>query len=245
MLQVEYNSLIDSLKAVLKGRGLSYAELASVLSTSEVTIKRVLSPKTGQYSPRFFEILEHLDISLFDLVDLAKGKSGRKFWLSSEQEKYFLKHLAHFAIFREVYRKRSLVSIRDRFGLSKKELFKILLGLEKINLVEVMPGDLVRVVPCGTLELKLNSPLEMKMRRELTGPFLEEFYNLEIIGDSKSFLNSEIEMSKQCYKDFQKELKEIERKYCQLSFRDKSLLPADQLLSIRWLLASGNYTTSR
>lgn len=242
MLQVEYSSVVDVLKTVLKNKGFTYNTLAEGMGVSEVTIKRVFSPKEGQYSQRLFEICEHLDISLFDVVDLAKSSCAKKFRLNKEQEEYFTDNISELALFREIYRKRPLNQIKEKWNLSQKELFSKLLIFEKLKLIEVLPGDEVKVLPTGTLDIGLNSPLEIKLRTVLTDRFIASFHG-HIDERETVFLNSELEMAPATFKNMMKEIREVSLRYCQISFRDKSLLPQEKLQSIRWCFAMTPYAT--
>jgi len=101
------------------------------MNLSEVTIKRFFSE--DKYSSRIFDICQALELSFFDLVEMAKIEKKKHFELNSEQEEFFLKNLGYFAIFREIYRNSPLSDIQKRWSLTSPQLTKILLRLEKIG----------------------------------------------------------------------------------------------------------------
>jgi len=241
MTEIEYKKIKKTLKEMLKAKGITYLDIASTLGVSEITIKRFFSNSESNYSAKLFEICEALEIPFFELVELAKGNDRKHFALNDVQDKFFVKNLGHFAIFRELYRKNPISDIKKRWKLNKNQMFTILLKLEKLELIEVHENDKVKIIPQGVMELNKHTKLETLLRKELTQPFLEIFSGK--YDEDNFYHNSEVEMGIETKINFNKELEELSKKYCSLALRDKNLLPESKLTSVRWLFCMANYQT--
>ncbi len=239
MTDIEYRQVKEAMRQVMKSRKITYADLADQLGAAEVTIKRFFSE--AKYSGKLFSICEALNLSLFDLVEMAKSEKRKVFAFTAEQDEFFAEHLGHFAIFRELYRKNSVDSIQKRWELDQNRIFEILMKLEKLGLIEVYENERIKILPEGVMELKQNSKLEIVLREKLTAPFLELF-TAEYPSDA-FYMNSEVEMSSDTYKLFLGDLNELTNKYCTLALRDKNLLDRPQLKSVRWLFCFSEYRT--
>ena len=77
--------LIDALKRLLKGRGMTYAQLATKIDLSEASVKRMFSQQTMTLA-RLDEICEALGIGLTELVEHARPEHEPLSALSEEQE---------------------------------------------------------------------------------------------------------------------------------------------------------------
>jgi|GEM_PF-3123491 len=239
MTFLEYKRVRSELRQVVKHRNLTYDGLGKKMNLSEVTIKRFFSE--DKYSSRIFDICQALELSFFDLVEMAKIEKKKHFELNSEQEEFFLKNLGYFAIFREIYRNSPLSDIQKRWSLTSPQLTKILLRLEKIGLIEVISQDKVKVIPKGVLELKKDSKLELLLRHRLTEPFLDEFRSQTPL--ESVYQNSEIEVSEETRTMMVTELEELIQRFCTMGERDKALLPKKDLKSIRWLFCFSEFKT--
>src|SRR5271169_4269690 len=79
-------ALISALKQVLKSRGVTYAEIARRLGTSEATIKRVFAQ--GSFTlERLDRICDALGIEITDLAKMVEHESERVVQLSLQQER--------------------------------------------------------------------------------------------------------------------------------------------------------------
>jgi transcriptional regulator with XRE-family HTH domain len=239
MTEIEYKQVKTALKQILKSRKLTYQDVAEKTNTSEITIKRFFAD--DNYSAKLFKICEQLDISLFDLVELAKGGERQHFELTDKQDKFFTSNIGHFAIFRELYRGHSVKAIKARWELTQQEMFKVLMDLEKIDLIEVHAKDKVRIIPQGVMELKKNSKLELTLRDKLTTPFIKKFDELNF--SDEFYHNSEIEMGEDTQKALRQEMEELIKRYCTLALRDKTLLDPSKISSVRWLFCFAKYQT--
>ena len=79
-------TIVQSIRAHLRSKGITYRELAKALGVSEPTVKRNLG--RGEFTlRRLDEICDVLDVSLADLVQGVHPESSRLSRLSEQQER--------------------------------------------------------------------------------------------------------------------------------------------------------------
>ena len=76
---------VDALKQSLRARGMTYADLARRLGLSEPTVKRMFSRGTFTLA-RIEQILRVLDLELYEVARMSRGRAPRPVELSLEQE---------------------------------------------------------------------------------------------------------------------------------------------------------------
>lgn len=234
--------LLKSLQEVLKSKKITYAELALQMQVSEVTIKRLFSNQNCNLQT-IFKICDVVGISFFDLAALANQEKEMDYVLSEAQEKFFAANPALFGIFRSLHRGISPEEIANAWKLSGPKLFKILRKIEKYDLLEVLPGNQVRIKALGNIRFQHQGPLSRVILRPQIVQFLD---HVDVVLKNKDVCmhSAEVELSKTSIKELVEEIHALGAKYRARALRDKNLLPSDQLQSVRWLYAFAPYETN-
>lgn len=146
---VERERLLAALKRILKERGWRYADLAAALGVSEPTVKRVLS--NGRMGlDRLEQICEALDIDFFELARAARSTRETRRHLSVQQESALAAEPRLMTVFHLLCQGWRTAAIGEGYGLRKTELVRLLAQLDRLRLIELLPGDSVRLrVPRG------------------------------------------------------------------------------------------------
>src|SRR5689334_6575038 len=101
-MATERAAIVETLRQVLKRKRLTYARAAAALGVSEQTVKRLFAGEDFPLS-RLMALCELAEISVFDLMALARQDDAEKtFQLSLEQEEYFAAHPHYFLFFNEL-----------------------------------------------------------------------------------------------------------------------------------------------
>jgi len=151
--------LFAALKAVLKARGLTYADVAAGVGMSESGVKKIFS--VGDCSlTRLAAIADVADVSLGSLFELASRPPFERIGLSEVQQRALLEAPRLFAFYWKLAIERwELDRIRRTFALEEAQVRRWLRRLDGLDLVQVgvddrirLPhGDLVRWIPEGPL----------------------------------------------------------------------------------------------
>lgn len=138
--------LLTELKRLLRARNIRYRDLAAQLEVSETTIKRNLAGR-GLSLAMLEAICKIAGISLIDLAELAARRSDAKArQLTPEQEQELANDLFTAFIFLLLRYDWSPQDIQAEFRLSEPELILRLRKLEKLRLLDLYPGNRIRLL---------------------------------------------------------------------------------------------------
>lgn len=174
---MKHQQLIGALKVALKGKGITYKDLAKRLGVSEGSVKRVFSQGTFTLE-RFVEICDICDLSLESLFSMyGKGKPEFLFQFTFEQEKFMAENPDFMAFFESFAIYDSPQDIAKAYGIDEKGLVGYLSKLEKMGVLEWLPGNEAKLL------------ISRKYKRIPDGPIERAFDNDSI----KDFVNTPFE----------------------------------------------------
>ena len=168
--------LLLSLKSALKSKGISYKDLATSLSLSEASIKRIFS--TGTFSlDRFLQICEVSGISPEDLFGLANEHSTRDHEYTLEQEEFFSEHPKHLAFFDLLLKDKTPKEIARKHELTPIQMQNFLRDIENLGLIEWMPKDKIKLKVSKNVRWRKGGPLKSKLLPLATDEFLKNSFD--------------------------------------------------------------------
>ncbi|MCX7220214.1 MAG: helix-turn-helix domain-containing protein, partial [Burkholderiales bacterium] len=137
-------TLVDSLKRELKARNITYADLATRISMSEASVKRMFSQKNFTLQ-RLDDILQATEISLRDLA-LNSGEESLISELTFEQEKEIINDPKEFLVAVSALNLLTVEQMIKIYDLTEVEVIKYLLRLDKIGFLELLPNNRVKLL---------------------------------------------------------------------------------------------------
>ncbi|MBC7429133.1 MAG: helix-turn-helix transcriptional regulator [Bacteriovorax sp.] len=141
----QIDQFLAALKRALKAKNIIYKDLADSLDLSESSVKRILSDKSISLE-RIEEICKASDISFAEICRNANFEEDiSTYTLSKEQEKTLADNprLLHYYIL--LNDGISSFKIEKDFDINPNESKKLLLQLDKLNLIELHPRDRVKM----------------------------------------------------------------------------------------------------
>ena len=180
--------LIGTLKKMLKLKGLTYRDLAIRLNLSESSVKRLFSSNRWQLD-RVEAVCRALDMSIFDLVDAARHTRADDdaHRLSMEQERALAASTELLIGFHLLLNGWTFEEILQNFQWSRAQLIKILTTLDKLELIELLPGNRVRLRTASVIHWRANGPV----RRTHQVAVMKDFLGDEFSRDT-DFLDFEV-----------------------------------------------------
>ncbi len=169
-MNIDPQQLMNALKLRARAMGLTQDVLAKKMGVSHPTLKRWLAGK-GVNLEQLIRLLELLDLSWNDLA--ADIGSTRTFRYSLEQEEHFALQPGHLAYFDLLLRGKSPREIRRLSGLRKTRAWQILRALEKIQLIEIISDERVRLLVQGEPVWRRNGPLAKSFRQQAITEFCQ------------------------------------------------------------------------
>ncbi|MBC7713182.1 MAG: helix-turn-helix transcriptional regulator [Rhizobacter sp.] len=141
----QIDQFLAAMKRALKAKNIIYKDLAESLDLSESSVKRILSDKSIGLD-RIEEICKACDISFAEICKNANFEEDiSTYTLSKDQEKILADNprLLHYFIL--LNDGLTSTKIEKDFEISNNESKKLLLQLDKLNLIELHPRDRVKM----------------------------------------------------------------------------------------------------
>lgn len=171
--------LREAIKFIMNQKGLRYADLAKQLELSLPTIKRMMTRESLSIE-RLVRISACLGTEFYDLMALAKSLQEDSLeHLTLEQEAFLVRspHACRFLI--EIMNFQTPSQIAKKFGLSRQSVSLYLNDLQKVGLIFVKDGELVKVAREVLRGPRPDGPLRTDLAKRFR-KFVPEMLALEL-----------------------------------------------------------------
>ncbi len=171
--------IIDTLKRQLKVRGITYKGLAECLKLSESAVKHMFS--TGNFSlRRLDDICAVLELDIGDLVDISESHRQKIEQLSEENEQEIVADPRLLLVAYCLVNYWSFDEIIQRYDISPQAGLKYLRKLDRMKVIELQPGDRVRLLVANNFGWRKNGAIEKFFRSRVQ----TEFFSHDFQDDS-------------------------------------------------------------
>src|SRR3954462_9973044 len=150
-------TLVDTLKRLLKARGITYGELAARIDMSEASVKRMFSQKNFT--------LQRLDDNLtasgigFDELSAAQATPGLISQLTLAQEREIIGDPRLLVVAVSAMNHISFDDIVRTYDLTEVQVTAYLLRLDRIGFLELLPNNRVKLLISRTFSWIANGPI--------------------------------------------------------------------------------------
>lgn len=170
--------IIATLKRQLKTSGMTYKDLAAKLELSESAVKHMFS--TGNFSlKRLDQLCAVLEIDLGDLVSLSEAQESRIEQLSAEQEHEIISDNRLLLITYCLINHWTFDEIVERYDISPDERYKYLRHLDRMKLIELQPGDRVRLLIANNFAWRKNGAIEQFFNKRVQTDFFDHDFSVD------------------------------------------------------------------
>ena len=141
---VQSKRIVNALKQVLKTRGIAYEQVAGHLALSLSSVKRMFS--TGAFSLERLEMV--CDLADVDLLELARLADAQRLQVSSltvDQERELVSDPALLLVAVCAFNRWPFEKILDYYRFSAPALTKLVIRLDRMGLIELLPGNRIRL----------------------------------------------------------------------------------------------------
>ena len=136
--------IVETLKRILKARGMTYAELARALHVSTPTVKRQFSQRSFTLD-RLEEILRVLEVDFYELARMSHGRRDGPVELSLEQETALARDARLFSVFWLLSNEWRFDEIVAEFRIGAAQITSYFARLERLRLIDWRPGNRARL----------------------------------------------------------------------------------------------------
>lgn len=159
--------LVGALKRMLRMRAIGYRTIAETLGVSEPTIKRWFAGKALTVE-RLEKLCACADVSLLELVEFAtRDADARLRQLTLAQEQGLAEDHELAFIFVIILRGWSPAELWAEQGLEMSSLVRFLSRLDKLRLIDMLPGNGVRLLTVRNVEWRKDGPMRTQMSQWL------------------------------------------------------------------------------
>lgn len=162
--------IIDALKRQLKTRGMTYRGLAQHLQLSESAVKHMFS--TSNFSlRRLDEVCDVLEIDIGELVSISDSQEHKIEQLSAENEREIVDDSRLLVLTYCLINYWSFDEIIERYDISLEAGLKYLRKLDRMKVIELQPGDRVRLLVASNFSWRKNGAIEQFFRKRVQTEF--------------------------------------------------------------------------
>ena len=167
--------LVNALKSVLKSQNLTYADVAQALGLSEASIKRLFARKTFTLQ-RLEGICTLVGVELGELLELVRQERRRITALSFEQERQLASDVELLLVATCLRNHWGIGEILRQYALTEPQCIRALARLDRLGLIELLPGNRVRMRVAHNFAWIPGGPIETFFEEQVQPDFLADHF---------------------------------------------------------------------
>lgn len=172
----EVSRAIGTVKRLLKAQGLTYRDVGTALELSEASVKRVFSEQSFTLA-RLARIAQLLGFTLAELLAESASQLPSLRTLTAEQEAKVVGDAKLLLVTVCALNRWTVAEIVAEYRLTRAECLKHLLVLDRMGLVEVLPGDRVRPLVARDFDWLPDGPIRRYFMEHALDDFLDSNFN--------------------------------------------------------------------
>jgi DNA-binding Xre family transcriptional regulator len=215
--------LIDTLKRSLKAHGLSYADVASQLTLSEASVKRLFAEASFSLA-RLDAICQMMDMEISDLVLLMNNQARSMVSkLSFEQEQEIATDIALLLVTVCVLNRWTMPQLMDHFHLSEHQCIRYLVVLDKLKLIDLLAGNRIKLKVATNFKWLDNGPIQQFFQQKVAA----DFFNTQFTEQQEQLIVKNGMLSDAAMMVFHRKVEQLARDFDELNNED-AVLPLEQ-----------------
>jgi AraC-like DNA-binding protein len=228
--------LIDTLKRSLKSHGLSYADVASQLSLSEASVKRLFAEASFSLA-RLDVICQMMEMEISDLVLLMNNQlRSMVSELSFEQEQQIATDIALLLVTVCVLNRWTMAQLVSHFNLSEHQCIRYLVVLDKLKLIDLLAGNRIKLKVAPNFKWLDNGPIQQFFQQKVAA----DFFNTEFTDKMEQLIVKNGMFSDAAMSVFHRKVEQLAREFDELNNDDASL-PLEQRSGTTAVFAMRNW----
>ncbi len=215
-------ALIDALKRVLREQGITYGDVAKRLKLSLPSVKRLFAER--QFSvQRLDQVCELAGIEISDLVRrMQADKEIHQLEWEQEQELVSDHKLLIAAV--SALNRWSFQDILSTYKMREPELVQRLARLDRMRLIELMPGNRIRPLASTDFQWHKGGPIQRFFEAQVQSDFFRSTF--ERPGELRLFVTGML--SREANAQMQQKLQRLAQDFRNLHQEDQGLPLADR-----------------
>lgn len=214
--------LIEALKRVLKERAMTYADVAAALGISHASVRRTFAQRSFTLA-RIDEICELAGIDFLTLARMAgEMRPAMPTTLTDAQEQALVDEPLALFCFHLALGGWTVDRMEADYAIDQTQLIPALLKLERIGLIQLLPGNAIRLMTARSIDWRRGGPMRRFFDRRVKEEFLQ--YDFSAPGSIWEFEIGELSEASRAL--LERRLAGLFREVRDLVARDAPLPPA-------------------
>lgn len=172
----EQAQLVATIKRQLKSQGFSYRDVAKRLNLSEPSVKRLFSSQRLTVD-RLSQISAMLGYTMAELLQESAGATARLRTLTQAQEAQLVADMKQLLVAVCAFNHWSPEDIVAAYRLTRPECLKHLLALDRMGVIELLPGDRIRLAVARDFDWLPDGPIRSFFVGQGLSDFLDSGFN--------------------------------------------------------------------
>ena len=203
--------LLLTLKRLLKFNGFNYRKIATSLAISEPTVKRLFS--NGNVSlDRLTQLAELIDMTLLELMQEVAADAPQLSRLTVQQESELVSDTMLLLVAICILNHWTLQDIVATYRITESECLQRLLQLDRLRLIDVLPGNRVRLNVTRDFDWLPQGPIRQRFR----ALSLSDFVSGRFTADDETFVFVHGMLSPAAILQFQTKLRRLRQDFSEL-----------------------------
>lgn len=170
--------IVNTLKQQLKHRGITYKALARQIKLSESAVKHMFS--TGNLSiKRLDELCAILELDIGELVNIAEFQEARIEELPADLEHELVGDIRLLLVAYCLINYWTFDEILERYSITRDDGIKLLNKLDRMMLIDLQPGNRVRLLISNNFSWRKNGAIEKFFRGQVQAEFFDSSFSDE------------------------------------------------------------------
>jgi transcriptional regulator with XRE-family HTH domain len=207
----EATQLIATIKKQLKSQGMTYRDVARALKLSEPSVKRLFASERFTID-RLVQVSNLLGYTLAELSKEAQAGQPRLCTLTEKQEREVVSDTKLLVVAVCALNHWTLDEIVAFYRIGHAECIKLLLRLDKLRIIDLLPGNRIRINVSRDFDWLPNGPIRQYFQGRGLGDFLKSNFSNE--NESMAFVHGMF--TEQAQAQIQEELRRLRQKFAEL-----------------------------
>jgi len=167
--------LVETLKRILKARGITYAALAAQLQISEASIKRMFSQKN--FTLKRLDEICHVTGIGFDELTATTEKEKLISQLTPEQEQRIVANTKLLLVAVCVLNQWTFEQIVSTYNISEAECVQLLAILDKIRFIKLLPNNRFKGLVTRTFSWLPDGPIQNLFKQHASSDYFRSRFD--------------------------------------------------------------------
>lgn len=170
-------ALLDQLKKCLREANTTYADVARHLGLSEASIKRMFAQKNLSLD-RLEAICSLIQLEISDLVGATTQSRVLLSQLNEQQEQEIVDSTELLLILVCLVNHWTIDDFMTIYDFKENECIKLLAKLDRLKIIELLPGNRVRLLLTPTFKWRDNGPIQRFFQQRVEAEFFKSRFAL-------------------------------------------------------------------